>query len=257
MTSAPLTAWLDFYRRSFKDALDAAAADGFRSLYASALRPDFNPAEFGPSARRHLQRYLSSLGTQLSGIAAEHSGGGLADPARADARVAELRQTLEFAADLGLQNVATRIGGLADDRTVSLAADVLSAAAAAADRVGVVVAVHADGPDLPRLQAEIARLNCPLLRLGLDTGGIAPADLPAALAGGAADVQLRDVRRRGALVEEVEFGAGEVDFPRLLGELAARDFRGPLVLRRDAAGAGVDALRRGKEYIEALLAGRR
>jgi len=58
---------------------------------------------------------------------------------------------------------------------------------------------------------------------------------------------LRDVQHRGGQLVEVPCGQGVVDFAAILG--GAGD--AVLVIRRDA-GAGIDALRPGREYIESL-----
>lgn len=255
MLDTPVAAWLDSYRRGFKDSLAAAAADGFRGVFANAMRADFNPDEFGDSARRHLKKHLADLGARMVGVAVEFPGAGLADAEHADRRIAQVRKTLELAADLGLPVAATRLGGLVDPRVSAVATQAIQAAADAAERFGVTLAVHADGTDVAALCEQVRRLDCRHLRLGLDS---ATLDLAGGVAGGAtplaADIWLRDVRRRGGELEETDFGRGDVDFSSLLASLEAGEFRGVITVRRDAASAGVDALRQGREYIAALLA---
>ncbi|MGH6961400.1 MAG: sugar phosphate isomerase/epimerase family protein [Dongiaceae bacterium] len=260
-----LAAWLDSYRRDLKQSLHAAADDGFRLLHASSLRPELDPRELGASARRHLARYLRDLGLGLDAIAAEFAGPGLTDLEHADQRLDHLRRTLELCADLKVAGAATRICGLTDDKSRPLALELLKAVADLADRFGLPVTIHC-GPDDPAEAAQaIRQLGSPDVRLGLDSGflevdvertaaepgRVGPVYLrQPELVGG---VYLRDVRRRRGQIEEVPYGHGDVDFATLLAALAAAGYGGALVLRRDSAGAGVDALRQGREYILSLL----
>ncbi|MBK8914264.1 MAG: sugar phosphate isomerase/epimerase [Phycisphaerales bacterium] len=238
------------YPLAFKPALEQAAQDGFSAVVADATRPDFHPHEFGASARRHLLRYLRDLGTPLVQLAAEHSGTGLADPARADSRLAELMSVMELARGLGAPGVTTRISGFGDARRGTLARDVLGAVARAADSHGVSVSVAADPAEAGALLDALRELDCPWLRIGLDTAGGAPPDAAVVERAGLLDV--RDVRIRGERVEETEFGSGDVDFSAWMAALESSGFAGVLAVRRDAPGS-VDAMRRGREYVASLL----
>jgi len=255
MLEPRLAAWLDSYRTDLKSALGRAAADQYRWVEANFAGEELDPRRFDASARRHLKRYLRDLGLSLDGLVLELPGRGLADPACADARLDRFRRGLEMCAHLGVRRAGVTLSGFQDDRSQPLACELLDVVADLADRVGVQVAVHT-GTEPPQAAAEaIRRLDCPSLRLDLDTAHLLPAGPDvASWAGLAGAAWVRDLRRVGARVEEVPFGTGEVDFGAFLKLLDAADFSGPLVVRRDSPGAGVDALREGREYIEALAA---
>lgn len=256
MTTAPAAtaAWLDSYRRSLRDSLSAARADGFHSIVASTTQPDLNPRDFGDTARRHLAKHLRDLGLGLGALATPWPGRGLADPALGDERLAHFRQSLELCAALKVDCLTATLAGLGGEQPDPLALEALRAVADLADRTGVGVALHSPGDDSLRAAAQIRALGCPGVQLALDTAGTPiRATSAAPLAGCIGMAQLRDVRRGGERVEEVEFGQGDVDFAQFLAMLAETGCSGPLTVRRDGD-AGVDALRRGRDYIESLLA---
>lgn len=254
--SPELAAWLDSYRGGLREALQASQRDGFRVIHANTFRRELDPDAFSGSARRHLARHLGALGLQLDGLAADFDGLGLADPQRAEERLGHLRRTLEMCAELRVPRAVVPIGGFDDQKTRAIAGQVLAETAGLADRFGVELAIRSPRGEDQSLSELLRRLSCPQLRAVVDSAGFQPG--PGA-PGSALDltgvVLLRDVRHQAGRIEEVAYGAGEVDFARLLGQLAQHDYRGPLVLRRDAAGLPVDALRQGREYLGALLGG--
>jgi sugar phosphate isomerase/epimerase len=255
----PVAAWIDSYRRGLREALSAAREDGFALLAANTVATELDPRDFSHSARRHLARHLRDLGLSLDVLAAEFPGAGLADPQRADERLERFRATLEMCAELGVPRAAVYVGGLTDPQTRPLAEQLLAASAELADRFSVRTAVRGEGAALGELAECLRRLDCPALGLSLDSAELlsGPKDLLARVVPRAVAVYLRDVRRAGQRVEEVPYGRGEVDFRTLLGHLDAGGFGGPLVIRREAEGLPVDALRQGREYVASLLAGHR
>lgn len=253
MPAVAPAAWLESYRHDLKDALAAAQADGFRHVTLSTIRPDLDLHDFGATARRHFAKHLRDRGLTLDALSTPWAGRGLTDPRHVEQRLAHLEATLKLCADLGVRRVTTPLAGLDGEQPDPLAAEALRAVADRADRIGVRVALAPVAAEPGCAANHLRRIGCPGLRLALDTAASAgPADA-IRLAGLVELVQLRDVRRMGERIEEVEFGEGEVDFARVLGVLAEAGCDGPLVIRREAAGASVDALRRGREYIESLL----
>lgn len=246
---------MDSYRQGLKSALQSACTDGFRTVQAGAVG-ELNPRELSGSAARHLTRYLRDLGLNLDALAAEFPGLGLADRQSADQRVDELRRMLALCAELRAPMAATRVCGFADESSRPLAEEMLGVVAELADRYGVAVAIQPGRDDPGLVAAHLRSLDCPKLRIALDSGAGQPApERPTALAGLVGVVHLRDVRRVGSRVEEVPYGDGEVDFPALLGRLAEEGYAGALTIRRDAAAAGIDAMRQGRDYVEAVLRG--
>lgn len=255
-TIGPTAAWLDSYGQGLKRGLQTASADGFRVVQAGA-GGELNPEQFSRSATRHLSRYLTDLGLELDALAAEFPGLGLADPQFADQRVAHFRRTLELCAELGAPTAATRVGGWAGETSRPLADEMLAEAAELAERYGMRIALQTGGEEAPLLAERLCALGCPQLHVALDSGTWDPAaaEDPHRRVERVGLVHLRDVRRVGDQVEEVAFGQGRVDFPALLGYLAESGYSGTLTVRRDAPGAGIDALRQGRDYVEALLRG--
>lgn len=245
-------AWLDSYRLDLKGALAAAANDGYRGVLASALSRELDPRDFGGSARRHLARHLRNLGLSLGGLTLAWPGRGLTDPQHADARIEQLRRTLELCRDLGVGDVCAAFGG--DSAPDS---GVLEHIADLSDRIGVTVSLQAGDLALPNAVAAVRRVECPTLRLLIDSAQTPAAAIsPEQLQHVAGMATLRDARHAGPQFEEVEFGQGDVDFAGFLGLLDAAGGSRGLAIRRDARGIGVDAMRRGREYICSLLAAR-
>jgi sugar phosphate isomerase/epimerase len=246
--------WLDAYRAPLREALHAAAADGYRLLEANAAHGELRPQDFPRSARRELARLLANLGTGLVAVALDYPGAGLADPAAADARADAVGRTLALCRDLGVPRAAVKLAGFADPRHAELAGEMLAVAAGLADRHNIRLAIHT-GPDDPARAAERLRaLNCPHVSLALDTAHLLPvADEARRALDVAGAVYLRDVRRVGGRVEEVPFGEGEVDLPQLLTRLEQADYRGWLSVRRDARELAPGEMRRGREYVADLI----
>lgn len=250
-----LTAWLDSYRQDLKTALHRAAGDGFRLAQPNATRDELDPRGFGGSARRHLRRTLQNLGLAFDAVGAEYPGAGLAEPALAERHLEHLRGTLELCRDLGVPRVVTNLTGLGEDARRPLAVELLRAVADLSDRSGVSVAVRSVGDDAALLAEQVRETGCPSLRVAVDTARLRPTSANAAafvdLVGA---VGLRDVRELdGRMIEEVDFGQGTTDFPAFFAWLEQCGYDGTLAIRRDAADAGVDALRQGREHIASLL----
>ncbi len=256
MRIQPVGIWLDSYRQDLKASLLRAAEQGFHAVHANhgAGPAALNPRELGPSARRHLLRYLDGLGLRLDSLGMVLPGAGLADPASADVRLAQLCETLELCADLGVRSSTVAIGGVANPDASPLAREVLAQTADYADRFGVRIAVL-DGLAAPGELADAIRpYRAAPIGLALDSAALEGAIQTATNAPDLiAAVHLRDVRRAGAgLMEEAPFGTGEVDFLQLRAALAAAGYRGGEALRRDGPGP-IDALRAGREYIDGLF----
>lgn len=249
MSLPDAAAWLESYRLPLRDALHAAAADGFRLLEANAARGELRPRDFPRSARRDLTRLLAHLGTGLVAISLDYPGAGLADPAAADARADELAHTLALCRDLGVRRAGVKLAGLADPDRAGLAREMLAQAADLANRYEVQLAVHPGPEDTAAAAAAVRTLDCPNLGLALDTA----QPLSAAALAAAGAVYLRDVQSVGGRIEEVPFGQGTVDLRTLLARLDQADYRGWLSVRRTAANLAPDEMRRGREYVAGLI----
>ncbi len=245
---------IDSYRQSLRAALDIARQQQFRVLQAGTVGSDLSPREFGQSARRHLVRHLSSLGLRLDCLTVDFSGDGLCEVDRAEPRLRHLTDTLKLCRDLGISRAAVRCGGLNAADTEPHVIQVLAEIAERADRHGIDVAVDAAGGTPMEAAEVVARLRCPRLGVALDSASLAGSGSTVELPrGGLLAVSLRDARRSGNVIEEQEFGAGEVPFDGLLRALSEAGYEQTLAIRRDSARDPIDALRRGGEYVRLLL----
>ena len=248
-----LAVWLDSYRSDTKTALKQAARQGFRVVQANTLAGELNPATLTDSGRRHLLRYLRDLGLTLDVAAASFPGAGLADPACADQRMEHVRRTIELCRAIGINQTVVTLPGVGSAES-GVAAGVVLELADLADRTGVNIALSDDQSEFSDLAQRLGEIGCRELGIALDTGATAGKDLRLTESADlVAGLYLRDTRRRGAALEEVEHGQGEVDFRGLLAALAAVERPIHAAIRRDDPRVEVDALRAGREYMEMLL----
>lgn len=252
MDELPLAAWTGAYPLNLRESLQTAADQGYRLVHTPTTTGELNPREFDRSARRHLRKYLQDIGLSLSGLAVLHPGAGLADPAHADERFDALRDTLAMAIDLGVRQVAVRLGGFDDPRTRPLAEELLRAVADLSERFGVDAAVNPAADSPADLAARVRALGTPRVGVAIDTAGLSLGADVGPLADRLTLTYLRDGRRGPAGFEETPLGQGDVDFRSLLAQLEAAPRRPALVVRHDGPG-GVDALRRGREYMCSLI----
>ncbi|MBL8880930.1 MAG: sugar phosphate isomerase/epimerase [Phycisphaerales bacterium] len=252
-SSRALSAWLDYYRVPLRDALDCCRSDGFRLIVPNTAAPELDPVAMGRTARRHLAKHLQSIGLRIPSLATEFSGNGLADSTYSDRRLDHLRSALELARDLSASRASVRIAGLADERSSSLANEMLAHAAELSDRTGIILSVHGSTRDTKPLIQQIRQLNCPTLRLALDTAAVcATSQTGLGSIDCLGELFLRDGRLHGDHFEETAFGSGEVDFAQVLSAAESSEVETVAVIRRDTP-SGVDALRRGREYISSVL----
>jgi sugar phosphate isomerase/epimerase len=150
-----------------------------------------------------------------------------------------LRRAVAIGADLGAEAVSCWAGvrplmvdpATAWDRLVAGCADL----AAVAERAGVPLGFEPEPGMLVQTIADWSRLhaalgNPPAFGVTLDIGHcqcLEPLSIPECVAQVAehlVNVQIEDMRR--GVHEHLEFGAGEIDFPPVLGALAEIGYRG-------------------------------
>ena len=255
MSAKHVGVWLDSYGLAFKDALRAAADDGFDCVQAAALAGALSPAEMSSTGRRHLARHVGDLGLTMEGLGLEFDGNmGLAEPSSADRRFSHVRDTVSLARDLGATRIAVRIGGFGGDAAGGLTGELLGALAELSDRSGVTIAVQPADGTVAEVAGQVRGIGCDLLRVAIDT--LLTPDVSTLeneiVMGVIGWVTVRDARRRGDVAEQTPYGGGDVDFRRLLGLLEQADYAGPLVLRSDAGGGA--ALRQGRVFFDSVLA---
>lgn len=253
-----LTAWLDAYRRSAKDALAQARRDGFTAVQPNVASGELSPAELSASGRRHLAKLLRDLGLRVPSVTLEFSGAGLSEPLLAEQRLAQFRETVRLCTDLGIRSTEISLGGISDPKTADLAKELLQIAAAEADRSGVQIAVRPVGDEVAEMQQAVALLRAPGVGLALHTDQLSPGERPGMDAARLVRVAaFRDGRARAGSFEETPLGEGTIDLTGTLAALEAGDFGGPIVVRREGGRAAVDGLAADRNYIAALMGGTR
>lgn len=246
--------WLDSYGTDIRDALRAAAADGFSDVHVSAIGGPLAAQELSQSGRRHLAKTIAGQGLRLDGLGLDFQGDGLADPARAEQRLEHLRRTVALAAQLAASRVVVRVGGFAADAPGDVTRQVLQEAADTADRSGVVVAVLAAGGRTAQAAPHIRAVGCPGLMVALDTLDMLEiTDVESVVGDGLGCVCVRDARRRGSAVEEAPFGSGDVDFDRLLAWMDQCPNAGPPVVRAASGPQAAALLRQGAAFLRARM----
>ena len=164
-----------------------------------------------------------------------------------------MRDVVILAHDLRAARVAVRSGGFAADSPAERTGEVLDALAELSDRSGVIIAVQPADAGIQEAAAKVLSVGCETLSVAvdtLDTPDVSELDHKV-FAGRIGWATVRDARRRGSAVEQTEYGAGDVDFRRLLCIIEQSGYSGPLTLRTDA-GRGA-SLNQGRVFLESIL----
>lgn len=248
-----LAVWLGSYDLEFRAAVRRAADDGFDACAASALEGVLQPRELSQTGRRQLRRFVEEVGLPIAALALEFPGAGLADPHHAAERLARTRETLSLARDLGAGRVVVRSAGFEPPAPTPLALELLHELADLSDRSGIVVALLAADGRAAQAAPHVRTLACPTLGLALDCLDVPDvASLREFAAGIAGIVIARDVRRRGAGIEAVAYGEGDVDFAELLAFLDESGYRGPIILRCETRRDAPAVLAAGRRHLASL-----
>jgi sugar phosphate isomerase/epimerase len=258
--AVPTTVFQQPLRRAIESAARTRAAG-----VQFDLRSEVRPAEFGDTALRQLLHYLDELDLKVAS-ATLPTQGSLADPDRLDARVAAIKQGLEFARKLGAGVLTVRLGTIPADpesRDSHRLLDVLSDLARHGNRVGATAAVSTFGNTPAALQSLLAaaRDEGPL---GLDFdpagfvfAGLSPAKAFRDLHALSSHVQVRDgLRSAEGTGVETAIGAGLVEWDEFLATIAEADYSGWLTIRRTGGEDLPGDVTRGVQYVGNVMSGR-
>jgi sugar phosphate isomerase/epimerase len=229
------------------------------------VRSEVKPSEFGDTALRQLLHSLDELGLKVASTTLPTQGS-LADADRLDARVAAIKQGLEFTRKLGAAVLTVRLGTVPPDtesRDYARLLDVLGDLARHGNRVGATAAVSTFGNSPSALQSLLAAaekegpISLDFDPAGFIFAGTSPAQAFRELHATAAHVQVRDGLRsaEGAGVETA-IGAGLVEWDELLATIAEADYRGWLTVRRTGGDDPPGDVTRGVQYVGNVMAGR-
>jgi sugar phosphate isomerase/epimerase len=251
----------DDLRATPKQAMEQAAALGFRHLQVNAAAGQLAPAQLDRSGRRHVQRTLSGLGVQLSALSADVTGRSAADSLTFEQHVHTAGRVLELAADLDVPVVSCAIGRVDSARPeqLSLLTEALQHIAAHADRVGRIYAIEAvfDTPqtlrdllnDVACDQIKVCYDPGQLLRIGHDP--LAPIE---PLADDIALSHMRDaiLGSPGQPGQETALGCGQLNIEAYLAHLEQAGYHGPQVLRRNGSASPELELAQAREWFRRL-----
>jgi sugar phosphate isomerase/epimerase len=261
MKPLPLSLATHCLGRPFKSALLLAAQLGAAGVQLD-IRTELKPDELSATGRRELLHRLEELGISIAALDFPVRRGVL-DAERLDARVAALKQAMDFASLLRCRVVTVRLGRLPGEndplRDVPLA--VLSELAGYGNHVGVTLALG-PGAEAPGAVLELLRqvsagpLGVSFDPLSAIAAGREPVDTVSEWGTHLSHVIVRDATREGeGAVTEVPVGRGEVAWQELLAVIDELDYRGWYCVERTQGDDRAGDAGRAIQYIRALELG--
>ncbi len=250
---------LESFGLPLRRALQEAERLGVRGVRFHAVG-DLAPANLSESGRRELRSLLQRHDLELTSVGCPLRYG-LDVAENLEPRIEHVQRVMQLAFDLGPRIVTVQAGTVAgneDDLRLSLLREALAALGAYGDRVGTTLALETGLESGETLAKFLSRFDTGSLGVNFDPANLAmngfrPFEDLRALAGRIVQVQARDMRRHGPsrTAQEVALGHGEIDWMSLLGLFGEADFRGWVVLVREAGtqrlqdiDSGVGILRR-------------
>ncbi len=256
---------IDDLRLDPRAGLNRAAELGFRAVEMGAVAGELAPSNLSQSARRHLGRFVRSLGLDLAALGGDMPARlRLTDPATNGEVVDRMSDVLLLARDLRVPIVTASVSALTHPSTGEPsphAIDALRQIADDADRTGTIFALRPAADSAARLRAVFADLNCAAVRLCLDPAAMVmsgqnPGEVLIQSPDQVVLSHLRDGTSGSSEYAgaETALGEGEVDVMGHLMLLEAGEYHGPHIVRRRRSDHPEADLRAAKAYIEELLA---
>jgi sugar phosphate isomerase/epimerase len=225
-------------------AIERCARLGFATLEVPTTPPFLWPAHFGPFERRQLRRRMRDAGVRLFSLNPTFLDLNLIslNPAIREASLAEAKETVRLAADLGAELVVLAPGRRHPlipsplDDAEEVAVEQIGECVELATQVGVTIGVEnvpglfvATGSQVARLVERVDSLRC---RAVFDVANALMVEDPAAgltaVAQHLALVHYSDARRDAWA--HLPVGMGEVDFTAATRTLREVGFEGPVIL---------------------------
>ena len=204
------------------------------------VRNELRPADLSDSGRRQLRHDLEIEGLTISSLSFP-TRRSLYDPDQLEARIAGLKQTLEFAYQLRVPIVVARVGAIPQEKDspeFKSLIEVLNEVARHANRVGATLAITPTRDSSADLKDLIDRVKDGLVGVNFDPAVFAMCGRDAVAAfrelhKHVLHITARDgVRDIDGSGQEVALGRGDVDWPELLALLTEADYRGWLTVDR-------------------------
>lgn len=217
----------------------------FRSVEIATVKGDVAAGNLGPSARRHLARYVDGLGLRLAALVADLPGLHFTDPATVDERVAQTSEVIGLASELRVPVVTASVGALIDRESGEPSATALEALRRVgefADLRGVHFALRFSSDDGDRIARVLGELSCPSIRVCLDPAsmvmhGVNPLRsieryIEQIVLFHARDGRVGSAEHGGT---ETPLGEGDVDLVGVLAALGSSDYHAPHIVCRTGA----------------------
>lgn len=252
---------LDSFGLPLRRALEEAERLGVGGLLINAVG-DLAPANLSQSGRRELRQRLGARHLELTalGCPLRH---GLDVPENLEPRIEHVKQVMTLAYDLGPRIVTLQAGsvdGQDDDPRLGLLREALAALAAHGDRVGTTLALETGLDSGAALARFLSRFDTGSLGVNFDPAnllmnGFQPFEDLRALAGRIAHVQAKDARRHGPSrsAQEVPLGHGDLDWMNLISLLDEGDYRGWVVVQREAGSQRLRDIQEGVGFLRRFL----
>lgn len=252
---------LDSFRQPPKEALESAAALGFRQIEMSAVSGPVDPTELTGTGRRHLLRYVGGLGLRLAALGGDLGGSRFAESSRVEQRLEKLRSIVEMAADLRVPVVTTHLGRV-DEQILQRGylLEVIDQLATLSDRTGTYIAFETGGANPALLSQVLNQIGAGTLGVCYDPASLLIDGFDALEGIGPLANTILIARARDALAgsarqpgREVPLGSGQIDFAGYLAALDQAGYRSVPFVRRTDPEHPAEELADAKRRLEQLL----
>jgi sugar phosphate isomerase/epimerase len=257
------------FRQPLRRAIQTAAECGASGVQFD-VRQELPPADFGETARRQLLHELDELGLRVASLTLPLRRP-IHDQSHLDARVAALRQAMEFAWQLKSRVLTVRAGRVPDNAGATTAdtpnaeeyqryREVLADLARHGNDVGVTLCITPAGDDPATLRQLIGSISEGPLGIDFDPAGCVaarqdPTRTLRELHETVAHVQVRDALQDLDGSQEVPVGRGEVQWDEVLALLDEMNYAGWLTVRRTAGDDRIGDAARAVQYVRNVAAG--
>jgi sugar phosphate isomerase/epimerase len=252
---------LDSFGQPIKDALQSAASLSLRRLEMPAVANEVDPKVLSRSGRRHLARYVSSLGLRMSALGSDTGGKRFGDSAGAEQALDKTREIMAMAAEMHVPIVTTHLGRFASgSKQERLLSEVLVQIAEWSDRTGTLVAFETGGTDPNTIAGLLNEIRCPTLGVCYDPASLLIDGFDALAGVDPLADKILHARARDAIGghgdrpgHEADLGEGEVDFAEYLAALDQAGYRHAPFIRRTPGQKPMDEIADARDHLNSLI----
>jgi len=250
-------------RMETRAALQKAAELDLRAVELATVEGPLAPANLSATGRRHLARYASGLGLELTSFVADLRRLSFCDPSAVDERVERTCAILDMAREMGVPYVTASVDRATnphDGSPNAAAVQALAQIGEVADALGVRYCIRPKLDGGERLASVLDALGCPAIGVCLDPAamvmqGVNPLASVELWIDQAVMLHARD--GTAGLDEhaghETRLGEGDVDLVGVVAMLESADVPGPYILRRSDARAPATELADARDTLQQIL----